>query len=91
MMPAQASGLAQALHPDVVLIDAETPDLDTVEVVRALAEADTCRGIVVLSQHGTTMADRLTAHRATVVGKHEGLASLVRAIRSAAGGCRDEP
>ena len=34
----QGISLAQALEPDVVLIDAETPDLDAAGIVRVLAQ-----------------------------------------------------
>jgi DNA-binding NarL/FixJ family response regulator len=79
----QAIGLARSLHPEVMLIDAETPYLDAVWIVRAMAEVDRCPTIVVLSQHTADMRSGLTGTSATVVGKHEGLASLVAAIRSA--------
>jgi DNA-binding NarL/FixJ family response regulator len=81
----QGISLAQALEPDVVLIDAETPDLDAAGIVRSLAQKDVCRGIVVLSQHTAAIADRVTGTAVLVVGKHEGQASLVYAIRSAGG------
>jgi DNA-binding NarL/FixJ family response regulator len=77
-----AISLVHALDPDVVLLDAEAPDLDSSELVRALAQ-DPERGIVVLSQHNTVLRDGLRGTPAIVVGKHEGLAALVRAIRSA--------
>jgi DNA-binding NarL/FixJ family response regulator len=78
-----AISLAQALDPDVVLLDAETPDLDVSSVVRALSRQDPCPGIVVLSQHAAAMSYGLKGTPAIVVGKHEGLASLVGAIRAA--------
>ena len=79
----QGISLAQALEPDVIVIDAETPDLDAAAVVRAIAQSDVCQGIVVLSQHAAAIADRVTGTPALVVAKHEGQASLVGAIRSA--------
>jgi DNA-binding NarL/FixJ family response regulator len=78
----QGIRLAQALTPDVVLIDAETPDLDAARTVRSLAQKDVCRGIVVLSQHTAALADRVMGTSARIVGKHEGQACLVAAIRS---------
>ena len=83
MRPPLAISLAHALDPDVVLLDAEAPDLDSSELVRALAAQDPERGIVVLSQHNTVLREGLRGTPAIVVGKHEGLAALVRAIRSA--------
>jgi DNA-binding NarL/FixJ family response regulator len=79
----QAISLAQSLDPDVILLDAEMPDLDASTVVRALTEQDGRRGVVVLSQHTPAMLYRLQGTRAIVVGKHEGLASLIAAIRAA--------
>src|SRR5258708_21256270 len=49
--PLQVVRLAESLDPDVVLVDAEMPDLDVLSVVRALSELDSHRGIVVVSQH----------------------------------------
>jgi DNA-binding NarL/FixJ family response regulator len=80
----QGISLTQALTPDVVLIDAETPDLDAAHTVRALAEKDGRSGIVVLSQHAAAIADGLSGVAVMVVGKNEGPAAVVRAIRSAA-------
>ena len=80
---AQGIVLAQELEPDVIVIDAETPDLDASRIVHAIAQSDACRGFVVLSQHAAAMADRLTGTSAVVVDKREGQASLVGAIRSA--------
>ena len=75
--------LTRLLDPDVVLIDAETPDLDAAWTVRSLGQHAVGHGIVVLSQHGTAMADGVAGTPALVVGKHEGQARLVRAIRAA--------
>jgi chemotaxis response regulator CheB len=71
----QAISLARVLDPDVMLLDAETPYLDASWLVRAMAAEDHCPAMVVLSQHTAVMRS-----------KHEGLASLVAAIRTAA--CR---
>jgi len=75
--------LAQALEPDVVLIDAETPDLDAAGIVLVRAGRSVCRGIVVLSQHAAAIAGRVTGTSAFIVTRHAGQASLVGAIRSA--------
>jgi DNA-binding NarL/FixJ family response regulator len=79
----QAICLARALDPDVMLLDAETPYLDTVRLARAMADEEHCPGMVVLSQHPAAMMSSLDGSPAIVVGKHEGLAALVAAIRSA--------
>jgi DNA-binding NarL/FixJ family response regulator len=78
-----AISLAQTVEPDVVLVDAETPDLDASALVRALAEQVPSCGIVVVSQHRAAVSHGLNGTPAIVVGKQEGLASLVRAVRSA--------
>jgi DNA-binding NarL/FixJ family response regulator len=79
----QAVNLAELLDPDVVLLDAEMPDLDVQLVVRALSELDPHRGIVVVSQHKEAITQSLEGTPSLVVAKHEGLAPLVGAIRSA--------
>jgi DNA-binding NarL/FixJ family response regulator len=80
----QGIALAQALDPDVVLIDAETPDLDTARTVRELARTNASTGIVVLCHHTTALADEAAGIPAVVVGMYAGSAALVAAIRSAA-------
>jgi len=79
----QAICLARALDPDVMLLDAETPYLDTSRLVRAMADEERCPAMVVLSQHTAAITSGLNGSPAIVVGKHEGLAALVAAIRSA--------
>ena len=78
----QAINLARVLDPDVMLLDAEMPYLDALSVVRAMADGDRSPAILVLSQHAAAMKSGLNGTPAIVVGKHEGLASLVSAIRS---------
>jgi DNA-binding NarL/FixJ family response regulator len=78
----QGLRLADALAPDVVLIDAETPDLDAAGTVRSLAQREVCRGIVVFSQHAASLAELVAGTPTRIVGKHEGQASLVAAIRA---------
>ena len=65
-----------------MLLDAEAPDLDAPAAARALADPARPRGIVVLSQHAASMRLGLADTSAVVVGKHEGLAALVRAIQA---------
>jgi len=80
----QAISLARSLVPNVVLLDAETPDLDASRLVQAMTGGDRRPAIVVLSQHAAAMRSGLNGTPAMVVGKHEGLAALVGAIRTAA-------
>jgi DNA-binding NarL/FixJ family response regulator len=81
--PLLAISLAQKLEPDVVLLDAEAPALDASRVVHALTEQDAHGGIVVLTQHTAGLSTALKDTPAIVIGKHQGLAPLVGAIRSA--------
>lgn len=80
----QAISLARALEPEIVILDAETPYLDASRLVRAMADGDHRPAIVILTQHTAAMRSVLNGRRMIVVGKHEGLAALVCAIRSAA-------
>jgi DNA-binding NarL/FixJ family response regulator len=79
----QVISLARVLDPDVVLLDAETPYLDVSWLVRAMVDEAHRPAIVVLSQHSAAMRSGMNGTSAIVVGKHEGLGSLVAAIRSA--------
>jgi DNA-binding NarL/FixJ family response regulator len=79
----RAISLAQALAPDVALLDAEADDLDTPRLVHALAAHNPLPRIVVLTQHTVAVSRHLAGTRVTIVGKQEGLPALVRAIRSA--------
>jgi DNA-binding NarL/FixJ family response regulator len=79
----QAICLARALDPDVMLLDAETPYLDTSRLVRAMADEERRPAMVVLSQHTAAITSGLNGSPAIVIGKHEGLTALVAAIRSA--------
>ena len=77
-----AISLTRRLDPDVVVLDAEAPDLDAPAAARALADAARPRGIVVLSQRAAAVRLALAGTSAVVVGKHEGLAALVYAIQA---------
>jgi DNA-binding NarL/FixJ family response regulator len=80
---AQALSLLDSLRPEVVLVDAETPDLDCASVVRSLAQHDPQLGIVVLSVHTAAVRHMLDGTPAHVVGKHERIPALVAAIHAA--------
>jgi DNA-binding NarL/FixJ family response regulator len=81
-----AVSLSQALDPDVVLVDAETPDLDAAELVNILSELAPRRGIVVICQDTAGTACGINGSPAIIVGKHSGLPALVQAVRLAAAG-----
>ena len=79
-----AAALAQALRPDVILLDAEMPHLDVQAAVRAIRGQSPSSAVVVLSLDAGAERAR-GAEGATSVGKHEGTAALLAAIRCAAG------
>jgi DNA-binding NarL/FixJ family response regulator len=81
-----AISLAQTLDPDVVLVDAETPDLDAPGLVNILSRLAPQRGIVVICQDTAGTACGINGGTAIIVGKHSGLPALVEAVRDAAAG-----
>jgi DNA-binding NarL/FixJ family response regulator len=74
-----ALGLAQALRPDVVLLDAEMPDLRLRDVVGLLRARSPTSRVVVLSLDPAAVA-RSLGGAAVPVGKHEGTAGLLAAV-----------
>lgn len=81
---ASAATLAEALRPDVVLLDAEMPHLNLRDALRMLAARSPSSRIVVLSLHTTAVADALDGAPASIVGKHQGTAALLDTIGRAA-------
>ena len=82
----EALSLAQALSPDVVLMDVEMPDMDGIEATAALRQAVSASTVVILSIHD----DAQTRRRAQAAGavafveKRGATDSLLAAIRQAA-------
>jgi len=82
----EALSMAQALSPDVVLMDIEMPDMDGIETAAALRAADSRSAVVILSIHD----DPLTRARAGAAGavafveKRGTTEDLLAAIRQAA-------
>ena len=74
-----ALGLAQALQPDVVLLDAEMPDVDVRETVGLLRARSPASTVVILSLNPAALARTLGAGTVVLVGKHEGAAGLLAA------------
>jgi len=76
---------ADALHPDVVLVDAEIPNLDLSTIVRRLRARSPSSGIVLLSLDSSALAGTFNGDDVPIiVGKHEGIEALLAAIRAAA-------
>jgi len=76
--------LVKTLAPDVVLLDAEVPQLEVLNAVRAIHQQSQATAVVVLTLHASAMQRLLGADPALVVGKHEGVAAMLEAIRRAA-------
>jgi DNA-binding NarL/FixJ family response regulator len=87
---ASAIGIAHERHPQVILLDAEMPHIDLPEAVRVCCAEAPLSAVVVLTFHTTAVARALGGAVATVVGKHEGTAALVAAIRRAASDCQQD-
>jgi DNA-binding NarL/FixJ family response regulator len=76
---------AHALRPDVVLLDAQMPNLDVSETVRQLRARSPSSSIILLSLDSCTVPQDLDGDAPMVVGKHEGFEALLAAIRAAPG------
>ena len=82
----EALSMAQALTPDVVLMDVEMPEMDGIEATAALRMADSTSAVVILSIHDDAQI-RGRAHAAGAVAfveKRGATDSLLAAIRQAA-------
>jgi two-component system, NarL family, nitrate/nitrite response regulator NarL len=74
---------AEALHPDVVLLDAQMPNLDVSTIVRRLRDRSPSSRIVLLSLDAVMLAGAFDGDAPLIVGKHEGIGALLAAIRRA--------
>jgi DNA-binding NarL/FixJ family response regulator len=75
---------AHALHPDVVVLDAEMPNLDVRATVRGLQARCPSTRIVLLSLDASWVVEALDEDVPIIVGKHQGIEALLDAIRAAA-------
>jgi DNA-binding NarL/FixJ family response regulator len=77
---------AQALHPDVVVMDVEMPRMDGITATRRLREAAPLVSVVMLSIYDDASARERAraAGAASFVGKQEDVERLFDAIRRAA-------
>jgi DNA-binding NarL/FixJ family response regulator len=81
----EAVRFAQSLHPDVVLLDAQMPNLDVSETLRQLRARSPSSRIVLLSLDSGSgvLAGDFDSAAPLIVGKHEGIQALLGAIRAA--------
>jgi len=75
---------AHSLHPDVVVLDAEMPNLDVRTTVRRLHARCPSTRIVLLSLDASGVVEALDEDVPIIVGKHQGIEALLDAIRAAA-------
>jgi DNA-binding NarL/FixJ family response regulator len=82
----EALSMAQALSPDVVLMDVEMPDMDGIEATEALRLARSSSAVVILSIHddAQTRGRAQAAGAVAFVEKRGATDSLLAAIRQAA-------
>lgn len=82
---AEAVLLAQALRPDVVLVDLSIPPMDGISTTTALRRAVPQSAVVLLSlqDDAATRARAQAAGSVAFVGKQEGVRALLAAIRKA--------
>lgn len=76
---------AAVVHPDVVLVDAESTEIDTLRLIGAMRRLSPESAVVVLSLRDDALTRRraLAAGAAVFVSKHEAGDRLLQAIRQA--------
>jgi two-component system response regulator DegU len=77
---------AAALEPDVVLLDAQMPNLDVRQTVRQLRVRAPSSRIVLLSLDAGMLARDFDGDAPLIVGRHEGIEALLDAIRATPAG-----
>src|ERR1700716_3130150 len=75
--------LAEALRPDVIVLDAEMPGLELRDTVRTLRERSPSSVVVILSHDPAAQAGALDGETTLVVGKHEGVRAFLHAVHGA--------
>jgi len=79
---AEAIAQVEENHPDLVLTDMRMPNLDGLQLVRAVRERCGSTPIVVMTSHGSEQlaADALAAGAASYIPKHEFLGELLDTV-----------
>lgn len=80
---AEAVAIAQRLHPDVILMDVEMPNIDGIQATQALRTLAPRSAVVMLSIHDdpVTQQRARAAGAAAFVSKHAAVDALLAAIR----------
>lgn len=86
----EALEAVRCLTPDVVLMDISMPDLNGIEVTRAIIAAGSATRVVILSMHATSehVFQALKAGASAYVVKEAAGEEVVEAVRAVAGGRR---
>jgi two-component system nitrate/nitrite response regulator NarL len=79
----EALTLAQALNPDVIIVDIGLPGVEDVNIIKRLRAVAPAAAVVVLTLHSDadTRAQAYEAGAQAFLEKHGGAADLVQAIR----------
>jgi DNA-binding NarL/FixJ family response regulator len=85
---AETVSMVQSLHPDVLLLDMELPDISGVEVVRFLSQAGTTTRVLGLSSHDDRqfISETLSLGASGYLLKDEVPEQIILAIRGVASG-----
>ena len=78
----EAVRLAEALHPDVVLMDVRMPGLDGIEATRRIKEAHPEIKVIVLTMYRVHQAEAVEAGADAFLLKSGGFERLMGAIKS---------
>jgi len=84
----EAVRLAEALRPDVVLMDVRMPNMDGIEATRRIKKAHPEIRVIVLTMYDTHRREALEAGADAFVLKSEGFERLMAAVKSPHGALR---
>ena len=78
----EAVRLAEALRPDVILMDVRMPNMDGIEATRCIKKAHPEIRVIVLTMYDTHRREALEAGADAFVLKSEGFERLMAAVKS---------